>query len=132
MKRIALVVCLMLCAGTAGIHVAAADLAIKTLITRDLAGLQGKELTMITLDYPPGWADPVHTHDAQAIVYVLEGSIVMQVKGGKPVTLKPGEVFYEGPDDVHVVGRNASKTAPAKLLVVLVKGKGTPILTPVQ
>ena len=84
---------------------------------------------MITVDYPPGSVDPVHRHDAHALVYVLEGTIVMQVKGGKEVTLKPGQSFYEGPDDVHVVGRNASKTEPAKFLVVFIKKAGAPILT---
>ena len=87
---------------------------------------------MITVEYPPGGSDPVHTHKAQALVYVLEGSIVMQVKGGAPVTLKPGETFYEGPDDVHIIGRNASHSSPARFLVVLVKDKGAPILTPVK
>jgi quercetin dioxygenase-like cupin family protein len=108
------------------------DATVQSLLAKDLAGASGKELTMITVEYPPGAADPVHTHRAQAMVYVLEGSIVMQVKGGAPVTLKPGQTFYEGPDDVHIVGRNASKTAPAKFLVFLVKDKGAPILTPVK
>jgi quercetin dioxygenase-like cupin family protein len=87
---------------------------------------------MITVEYPPGGVDPVHTHHAQALVYVLEGSIVMQVRGGDPITLAPGQTFYEGPDDVHIVGRNASRTAPARFLVFLVKDKGAPILTPVK
>jgi len=87
---------------------------------------------MIAIEYPPGNVDPVHTHHAQALVYVLEGTIVMQVKGGAPVTLAPGHTFYEGPDDVHVVGRNASQTAPAKFLVFLVKDKDAPILVPAQ
>lgn len=82
--------------------------------------------------YPPGAVDPVHRHDADAFVYVLEGSVVMQVKGGEPVTLQPGQTFYEGPNDIHVVGRNASKTEPAKFLVVFIKNKGAPILTPVE
>ena len=86
---------------------------------------------MITVEYPPGGADPVHTHKAQALVYVLEGEIVMQVKGQPAATLRPGEIFYEGPDDLHIVGRNASKTAPARFVVFLVKDKGAPILTPV-
>ena len=104
----------------------------RSLMSRDLAGDPAKELSMITIEYPPGSVDPVHTHHAQAFVYVLEGTIVMQVRGGPPVTLAPGEVFYEGPDDVHVVGRNASETVPAKFLVFLVKDKGAPLLTPVQ
>jgi quercetin dioxygenase-like cupin family protein len=105
---------------------------VATVMSRDLAGSPGKEVAMITVEYPPGGSDPVHRHDAQAFVYVLEGSIVMQVKGGKEVTLTPGQSFYEGPEDVHVVGRNASKTARAKFLVVLVKKKGAPILVPVK
>ena len=104
----------------------------RALMSRDLAGDPHKELSMIAIEYPPGSVDPVHTHHAQALVYVLEGSIVMQVKGGAPVTLTPGQTFYEGPDDVHVVGRNVSSTAPAKFLVVFVKDKGAPILTPVN
>ena len=102
------------------------------LFSKDLVGLPGKEVSMLTVEYPPGGKDPVHMHHAQAFVYVLEGSIVMQVKGGKPVTLLAGQTFYEGPDDVHIVGRNVSSTVPAKFLVVFVKDKGTPILTPVN
>ena len=91
------------------------------LISRELTNLPGKEGLMITVEYPPGSSDPIHRHNAHAFVYVLEGSIVMQVRGGKEVTLKPGQTFYEGPDDVHVVGRNASQTKPAKFVVFLVK-----------
>jgi len=98
------------------------------LMSRDLTDIPGKEVLMITVEYPPGGSDPVHRHYAHGFIYVLEGSVVMQVKGGKEVTLTPGQTFYEGPDDVHVVGRNASKTRPAKFLVVLVKDKGTPTL----
>lgn len=116
----------------AGGTLVAQDATVRSLLSRDLAGVPGKEVSMIAVEYAPGGADPVHTHNAQALVYVLEGSIVMQVKGGAPVTLKPGETFYEGPDDVHIVGRNASHSAPAKFLVVLVKDKGAPILTPVK
>jgi quercetin dioxygenase-like cupin family protein len=100
------------------------------LLSKDLPDLSGKEGVMITVEYPPGSADPAHRHFADAFVYVLEGSIVMQVKGGKEVTLTPGQTFYEGPDDVHVVGRNASQTQPAKFVVFLVKKKGAPILVP--
>jgi quercetin dioxygenase-like cupin family protein len=103
--------------------------AVTTLMTKALADFPGKEGTMIIVDYPPGSVDPIHRHDAHAFVYVLEGSIIMQVKGGKETTLKPGEAFYEGPDDVHVVGRTASSTKPAKFLVVFVKKAGAPILT---
>jgi quercetin dioxygenase-like cupin family protein len=106
----------------------APEATVRSLMSKDLA----RELSMITIEYPPGSVDPVHTHHAQALVYVLEGSIVMQVRGGTPVTLAPGQTFYEGPDDVHIVGRNASQTAPAKFLVFLVKDKGAPLLTPVK
>ena len=101
------------------------------LMSKDLTDLPGREVLMITVEYPPGGADPIHRHNAHAFVYVLEGSIVMQVKGGKEVTLTPGQTFYEGPDDVHLVGRNASSTKPAKFLVFLVKDKGAPVLVPV-
>ena len=83
-------------------------------------------------EYPPGASDPIHRHNAQAFVYVLEGSIVMQLKGGEQVTLTPGQTFYEGPNDVHVVGRNASSTKPAKFLVLLIKNKGAPVLVPAE
>ena len=110
----------------------AQELDITTLMSRGLTDVPGKEVSMITVEYPPGWSDPVHRHYAQSFVYVLEGSVVMQLEGGKEVTLSPGQTFYEGPADVHVVGRNASKTRPAKMLVVLVKTKGAPILVPVK
>jgi len=100
------------------------------LFSKDLANLPGKEGVMITVDYPPGSVDPIHRHNAHAFVYLLEGSIVMQVRGGKEVTLTPGQTFYEGPDDVHVVGRNASKTKPAKFVVFFVKDKGAPMVVP--
>jgi quercetin dioxygenase-like cupin family protein len=100
------------------------------LFSKDLANIPGKEGAMMIVDYPPGNVDPIHRHNAHAFVYVLEGSIVMQVRGGKEVTLTPGQTFYEGPDDVHVVGRNASKTKPAKFVLVMVKDKGAPILVP--
>ena len=100
------------------------------LMSKDLREVPGKEVSMITVEYPPGSIDPIHRHNAHAFVYVLEGSIVMQVKGGKEVTLTPGQTFYEGPDDVHVVGRNASSTKPAKFVVFLIKDKGAPVLVP--
>jgi len=105
---------------------------VRTLLSKDLAGATGKELLMITVEYPPGGSSPTHTHQAQAMVYVLEGSIVMQSKGKAPVTLAPGQTWYEGLDDVHLVSRNASDSASAKYLVFMVKGKGAPILTPVK
>ena len=99
------------------------------LLTQALPEFPGKEVMMITVDFPPGAADPVHRHDAHGFIYVLEGSVVMQVKGGKEVTLTRGQTFYEGPNDIHVVGRNASNTKPAKILAVLVKDQGKPVLT---
>jgi quercetin dioxygenase-like cupin family protein len=102
------------------------------LMSKDLPNLPGKEGLMITVEYPPGSSDPIHRHNANAFVYVLEGTIVMQVRGGKEVTLTPGQTFYEGPNDVHVVGRNASQTKPAKFVVLLVKDKGTPVLVPAK
>src|SRR4249919_2049191 len=100
------------------------------LMSKDLTNLPGKEGLMVIVDYPPGSTDPIHRHNAHAFIYVLEGSIVMQVKGGNETTLTPGQTFYEGPDDVHVVGRNASKTKAAKFIVVFVKDKGAPVLVP--
>ena len=105
---------------------------VRPLSTKDLEAVAGKELTMLTVDYPPGASSPAHTHHAQAMVYVLEGSIVMQAKGKAPVTLTAGQTWYEGLDDVHLVSRNASHSAPAKYLVFLVKDKGAPILTPLK
>jgi quercetin dioxygenase-like cupin family protein len=106
--------------------------AVAPLMTKELADIPGKEVVMITVEFPPGGEDPVHRHDAHGFIYVLEGSVVMQVKGGKPVSLTAGQTFYESPDDVHVVGRNASSTRPAKLLAVLLKDKGTPALVPAR
>ena len=103
-----------------------------SLLSKDLAGFPGKELLMITVEYPPGVSDPVHRHDAQLMVYVLEGSVVMQVKDKAPVTLRAGDTFYEGRGDVHTMARNASQTAPAKFLVFFVKDKGAPILVPAK
>jgi quercetin dioxygenase-like cupin family protein len=105
---------------------------VKELFAIDLADYAGKEGRMIEVSYPPGARDMVHRHDAHAFVYVLEGEIVMQLKGREAVTLKAGQTFYEGPTDVHVVGRNASNTAPARFVVVLLKVKGAPVLVPAE
>ena len=110
----------------------AQDAKVTQLLTKELADIPGKEALMLTVVYPPGGADPVHRHNAHGFIYVLEGSVVMQVKGQKPVTLTAGQTFYEGPDDIHVVGRSASSTQPAKLLVLLLKNKGAPVLVPVH
>jgi uncharacterized protein YbjT (DUF2867 family)/quercetin dioxygenase-like cupin family protein len=102
------------------------------LMSKDLADLPGKEGLMLLIEYPPGSSDPIHRHNAHGFIYVLEGSIVMQVRGGKEVTLTPGQTFYEGPEDIHVVGRNASQTKPAKFVVFFVKDKGAPVLVPTK
>lgn len=100
------------------------------LQAQDLQGLAGKEGALVRVNYAPGGADPVHRHNASVFVYVLEGSIVMQVKGKAPVTLNAGQTFFEGPDDVHVVGRNASQTKPASFLAFFVKDKTAPFVAP--
>ena len=110
----------------------AQDAQVTPLMSKDLAEFPGKEGLMITVVYPPGASDPIHRHNAHAFVYVLEGSVVMQVKGGKEITLTPGQTFYEGPNDIHTVGRNASTTKPAKFIVFLVKNKDAPVLIPVK
>jgi len=110
----------------------AQDAQVTQLMSKDLPECPGKEGLMITVVYPPGASDPIHRHNAHAFVYVLEGTIVMQVKGGKEVTLTPGQTFYEGPNDIHTVGRNASSTKPAKFIVFFVKDKGSPVLVPAK
>jgi quercetin dioxygenase-like cupin family protein len=102
------------------------------LMSKDLTNLPNKEGLMLSVAYEPGGSDSIHRHNAHAFVYVLEGSVVMQVRGGKEVTLTPGQTFYEGPDDVHLVSRNASKSQPAKFIVFLVKDKGAPVLVPAK
>jgi quercetin dioxygenase-like cupin family protein len=114
----------------AAVPAKAAD--VKELFAIDLADYPGKEGRMIEVLYPPGAQDVVHRHDADAFVYVLDGQIVMQLKGQPAVTLRAGQTFYEGPNDVHIVGRNASNTEPARFVVVLLKAKGAPVLTPVK
>ena len=123
-KLVVMLVCLV------SIPLETKEAKVTPLLSKELTEFPGKEGVMITVEYPPGSTDPVHRHNAHGFIYVLEGSIVMQVKGGKETILTPGQTFYEGPDDVHVVGRNASKTKPAKFVVVFVKDKGAPVVTP--
>ena len=111
---------------------ASPEAVVTPLFTKDLPDLKGKEGVMILVEYPPGASDPIHRHNAHAFVYVLEGSIVMQVRDAAEVTLSPGQTYYEGPNDVHIVGRNASDTRPAKFVVFLVKNQGAPILEPAK
>ncbi|QAZ40424.1 cupin [Methylibium sp. Pch-M] len=105
---------------------------VEQVMSRPLADLAGKEGLVLTVTYPPGGADAIHRHKAHAFVYVLEGAIVMQVKGGPAVTLEPGQGFYEAPDDIHLVGRNASQTERAKFVVFLLKDQGVPAVMPVR
>jgi len=123
-----MLVLLFLMTGTA----MAQEAAVTPLMSKDLPEFPGKEALMIRVEYQPGGSDAIHRHNAHTFVYVLEGSIVMQVKGGKEVTLKPGETFYEGPNDVHLVSRNASSTEGAKFVVFMLKNKGAPVLVPVK
>ena len=127
-KKIMLVVLLSLIAGT----LMAQEAKVTPLMSKDLKDFPAKEGLLITVEYPPGVSDPIHRHNAHAFVYVLEGSIVMQLKGGKEVTLTPGQTFYEGPNDLHIVGRNDSSTNSAKFLVFLIKNKGAPVLVPAK
>ena len=120
-KLVLLLLCLM------SVTMDSKEAKVTELFSKELTDLPGKEGLMITVEYPPGGSDPIHRHNAHAFVYVLEGSIVMQVRGGKEVTLTAGQTFYEGPSDVHLVGRNASQTKPAKFVVFLVKEKGAPV-----
>ena len=110
----------------------APEATVTPLMTKPLAGVPGKEVLMLTVAYPPGGASAAHRHNASTLVYVLEGSVVMQVAGADLVTLRTGETFFETPDDIHAVSRNASATAPAKLLVTMVKEVGAPPTLPVS
>ena len=126
-----LIACILAISGSLMAQVKAEE-TITPLLTNDLAGVAGKEVLMYTVDFPPGFSSPIHRHNAQVSVYVLEGSVVMQVKGGKEVTLGPGQSFYESPNDIHVVSRNASSTKPAKFLVSLIHEKGAPLVIPAK
>jgi quercetin dioxygenase-like cupin family protein len=126
MKRICVLLCL------AASTTLAQDAKVTTLLTKDLAGIPGKEGSMLTVEYAPGGSSAIHRHNANTFVYVLEGAVVMQVKGGKEVTLGPGQTFYESPDDIHTVSKNASATKPAKFLVFFVKEKGGPGTVPAK
>ena len=129
MRNITLV---LVFASLLGVSAFAQQAKVTPLFSRELKECPGKEGLLILVEYPPGGSDPVHRHNAYAFVYVLEGSVVMQVKGGKQETLTPGQTFYEGPKDIHVVGRNASSTQPAKFLAFLVKDEGAPVFIPVK
>ena len=136
-KAYALIVCTLIAAAFGvGLTMAATtepkEAKLTELMSKDLTDLPGKEGLMLMIEYPPGSSDLIHRHNAHGFIYVLEGSIVMQVRGGKEVTLTSGQTFYEGPEDIHVVGRNASQTKPAKFVVFFVKDKGAPVLVPTK
>jgi quercetin dioxygenase-like cupin family protein len=105
---------------------------ITSIMSHTLAEASDSEVLMYTVDFPPGFSSPIHRHDAQVSVYVLEGNVVMQVKGGRELTLGPGQSFYEDPSDIHVVSRNASSSEPAKFLVFLIHKKDSPLVIPVR
>jgi quercetin dioxygenase-like cupin family protein len=128
MTKLVALVLLCLVTGTA----IAQEPKVTPLMSKDLAEYPGKEVLMISVEHVPGGSSAIHRHNAHAFVYVLEGSVVMELKGGKQVTLTPGQTFYEGPDDVHLVDRNASNTNPAKFVVFLIKNKGAPALVPAE
>ena len=127
MKTILILLCLI-----SGPLMAQQDAKVTPLMSKDLPELPGKQGLMISVEYPPGASDPIHRHNAHAFLYVLEGTIVMQIEGAAPLTLTAGQTFYEGPNDVHIVGRNASNTKPARFIVFLVKDKNAPVLIPVK
>jgi quercetin dioxygenase-like cupin family protein len=109
-----------------------AEETITPILTKDLSVLPGEQVLMYTVDFPPGFSSPIHRHNAQVSVYVLEGSVEMQVRGQKEVTLGPGQSFYEDPSDIHIVSRNASSTNPAKFLVFMINKKGAPLVIPAK
>ena len=126
MKKILVLLCLTC------VQLTAQDAKVASLMNKPLPDIPGKEVQMISVDYAPGGYDPAHRHNAHVFVYVLQGSVIMGVKGSKPVTLNAGQTFYEAPNDIHTVSRNASKTEPAKLLVFMVKKEGAPTVTPMK
>jgi quercetin dioxygenase-like cupin family protein len=132
MKKIPLMLFLVCSLFLVSSPLIAQDAKVTSLMSKPLLDIPGKELLMISVEYPPGSSDPVHRHNAHALVYVLEGSVVMGLNGEKPVTLTAGQTFYEGPNDIHTVGRNASKTTPAKFVVFLLKDKDAPVVIPVK
>ncbi len=131
MMKIATLACALSLAALGGSAPAAESTTqVTPLLTKPLLGIAEREATMIIVELPPGADSPPHRHNANTFVYVLEGSVVMQVRGGEAMTLRAGQTFYERPDDVHTVSRNPSATTPAKLLVFLIKQPGAPITVP--
>ena len=132
MKKIVLSIAIALCVIAVQFAPAALPPDVKEMMSKPFPDIPDKEGLMLTVSYPPGGADEIHRHNAHAFVYVIEGSVVMQLRDAKPVTLKAGETFYEGPNDVHIVGRNASDSKSAKFVVFLVKKQGVPAFIPTK
>src|SRR5262245_32846248 len=128
MKKIIVSIAIAACALAPQFALAAPPANVKEIMSEPLTDIPGKEGLMLLVTYPPGSADEIHRHNAHAFVYVIEGSIVMQLRGAEPVTLKAGETFYEGPNDVQIVGSNASDSQPVKFVVFLMYKQGVPIL----
>ena len=132
MNKVILSTAIAVCALAGQFAPAAPPAEVKELMSKPLPDIPGKEGLVLRITYPPGGADEIHRHDAYAFIYVLEGSVVMQVRGGQPLTLKAGETFYEGPNDVHLVSRNASDSKPAKFVVFILKKQGAPVSLPAK
>ena len=130
-KKIALAAIVLSCFA---IHASAEDGKVTPLMAKPLPnfGSGDKEALVLTVEYPPGGASEQHRHDAHVFVYVLEGSIIMQAADATAVTLSAGQTFYEVPEDIHAVSKNASASAPAKFLVFMVKDKGKPPVLPAK
>ena len=126
MKSIRLFICVLVFLSLSSVSHAAE---VKSLFSESLPELpKNQEVVMITVEYKPGEFTPPHRHNAHTYVYVLEGRVGMQVKGGEQVTLAPGDTFYELPDDIHIVSKNMSDTEKAKFLVLVIKTKGKPLM----
>jgi peroxiredoxin/quercetin dioxygenase-like cupin family protein len=97
------------------------------LLTDPLPQLDDKEVVMLTVDVPPGGSSPPHRHNGYVYVYVLEGAMVMKTREGPETTVTAGQHFVERPQDLHMISRNPSATAPARFLVVMIKDAGAPI-----
>jgi len=104
----------------------------KDLMVKELPDLAGKEALVRANTYPPGSSNPPHRHDAHVFLHILEGQLIVQLKGGQPVTLNAGDTYYEAPSDIHVMSRNPSATVPVKALIFMVKDKGAPATTLVK
>ncbi len=105
---------------------------VAVLFKQELPDIPGKTGLMLTVEYEPGESSAAHRHNSHTFVYVLEGAVVMQVQGGEEKTLTAGQTFYENPNDIHSVSKNASATEPVKILVFFIKESGAPASMPVE